>query len=118
MERKKGRPKGAEKETCTTMVKVFGVEYPISSPEDPAYTRRVAEYVDKKMRAIAQESRVLDQSKLAVLVAMDIADELLMLRRKRYAIVGRTGTAAEKLARTVTAEVEKDLGVSAPQKEE
>jgi cell division protein ZapA len=118
MERKKERSEGVEKETRTTTVKVFGVEYPISSPEDPAYTRRVADYVDKKMREIAQESRVLDQSKLAVLVAMDIADELLMLRRKRYAIIGRTGTAAERLARTVAAESEKDRGVSAPQKEE
>ncbi|OGG53990.1 MAG: hypothetical protein A3F84_04835 [Candidatus Handelsmanbacteria bacterium RIFCSPLOWO2_12_FULL_64_10] len=118
MERKKGRPEGAEKETRTTTVKVFGVEYPISSPEDPAYTRRVADYVDKKMREIARQSRVLDQSKLAVLVAMDVADELLMLRRKRYAIIGRTGTAAEKLARMVAEESEKDRRISTPQKEE
>lgn len=118
MERKKGKPEGVEKEARTTTVKVFGIEYPISSPEDPAYTRRVADYVDKKMREIARQSRVLDQSKLAVLVAMDIADELLMLRRKRYAIIGRTGTAAEKLAQTVAAESENDRRISASKKEE
>lgn len=117
MERKQGKQEGAEKEILTTTVKVFGVEYPISSPEDPAYTRRVADYVDKKMREIAQQS-LLDQSRLAVLVAMDIADELLTLRRKRYAIIGRTGTAAEKLARTVTAESQQDRRNSAPPKEE
>lgn len=116
MERKKEKEK--EKEIHTTTVKVFGIEYPIIGPEDPAYTRRVADYVDKKMREIAQQSRVLDQSKLAVLVAMDIADELLMLRRKRYAVIGRTNTAAENLARTVTAESEKDRRISAPPKEE
>jgi cell division protein ZapA len=118
MERKKRKQEGAEKEINTTAVKVFGVEYLISGPEDPAYTRRVADYVDRKMREIAQQSRVLDQSKLAVLVAMDVADELLMLRRKRYAIIGRTGTAAEKLSRIVTLEPEKERRVPAPRQEE
>ena len=118
MERKKGKQAGASKEVNTTGVKVFGVEYLITGPEDPAYTRRVAEYVDRKMREIAQQSRVLDQSKLAVLVAMDIADELLMLRRKRYAIIGRTGTVAEKLARFVAADPEKERRVSPPGQEE
>jgi cell division protein ZapA len=118
MERKQGKREDAEKEARTTTVKVFGIEYDISGPEDPAYTRRVAEYVDRKMREIAQQSRVLDQSKLAVLVAMDVADELLMLRRKRVAIIGRTGTAAEKLSRTVTAESPQDRRISASQKEE
>ncbi|MSS71251.1 MAG: cell division protein ZapA [Candidatus Latescibacteria bacterium] len=108
MERKKEKRESVEKEVHTTTLKVFGIEYDISGPEDPAYTRRVAEYVDKKMREIARQSRVLDQSKLAVLVAMDVADELLMLRRKRYAIIGRTGTAAEKLSRTVAVKPEKE----------
>lgn len=117
-EKKKGKQESGEEEPLATAVKVYGVEYLISTMEDPAYARRVAEYVDRKMREIAGESRILDQSRLAVLTAMDIADELLMLRRKRYAIIGRTGAVADRLARMVSAEAEKDRRISSSRKEE
>ena len=113
-ESKKGEPGGARVEAAATGVRVFGVDYRIGSDEDPAYIRRVAEYVDRRMREISEESRILDQSKLAVLTAMDIADELLMLRRKRYALIGRTGTVAERLARTVAEESPRERGVPNP----
>ena len=97
-----------------TPVKVFGVQYLINTSEDPEYTRRVADYVDRKMRELAKETRVLEHSKLAVLAAMEVADELLMTRRKRYAMIGRTSAATERLARTVAKEANRDRRISAP----
>jgi cell division protein ZapA len=113
-EKKPGNPRTAREEAAATHVRVFGVDYRISAGEDPAYIRRVAEYVDRRMREISEESRIFDQSKLAVLTAMDIADELLLLRKKRYAMIGRTGTAADRLARTVTEEVRAERPAMSP----
>lgn len=117
MEKKKGKQESEAVEPTPTAVKVYGVEYHINTMEDPAYARRVAEYVDRKMREISRESRVMDQSKLAVLTAMDVADELLVLRKKRYAIIGRTGAVAERLARTVGADAEEEARVSSSRQE-
>jgi cell division protein ZapA (FtsZ GTPase activity inhibitor) len=43
----------------------------------------LAEYVDGKMRAVADSSRAVDTQKVAVLAARAIADELYSLRKER-----------------------------------
>jgi cell division protein ZapA len=43
---------------------------------DPAYIRRLAEMVDAKMRAVASHGKTVDSLRVAVLAALNIADEL------------------------------------------
>ncbi len=49
---------------------------------DPDYIFKLAEYVDMKMRAVAEQTQTVDSLRLAVLAALNIADEYHVLKRK------------------------------------
>ncbi len=49
---------------------------------DPEYVQRLAEYVDGKMRQVAAQTATIDSLRLAVLAALNIADELQVVRGK------------------------------------
>jgi cell division protein ZapA len=61
-------------------VKIFGEEYPITSAGEPDHIRRVAEFVDAKMREVAHVSRSKAREKVAILTALTIASELVEKR--------------------------------------
>lgn len=56
-------------------VEIHGQRYPIRSGLDPEYVAELAAYVDEKMRLAAKECPAGDTLKLAVLAALNIADE-------------------------------------------
>ena len=56
-------------------VQIFGQRYPIRSALDPQYVQQLASYVDERMRAAADQSPAGDSLRLAVLAALNIADE-------------------------------------------
>ncbi len=62
------------------VVTIFGTEHAIKSDADPAYIREVAAYVDGKMRESAARSSVKAGTTVAVLAALNIADELFRER--------------------------------------
>jgi cell division protein ZapA len=55
---------------------------------DRAYVERLAALVDAKMRAVAAHGRTADSLRVAVLAALNIADELLRLQDKYEAATG------------------------------
>lgn len=65
---------------------------------DPEYIAQLAGYVDTKMRLIAQQASTVDSLKVAVLAALNIADEFLMLKRKYDAATHDYTARAEHLA--------------------
>ena len=64
------------KEKHTVKVNIFGSEYPIKSEADPEYIKRVAKYVDRKMREISDKVDIRATAKVAILAALNITDEL------------------------------------------
>jgi cell division protein ZapA len=56
--------------------------------ENPEYVRRIAEIVDTKMRAVAAHGKTVDSLRVAVLAALNIADELVTLERRYDALAG------------------------------
>ncbi len=64
-------------------VEIFHQTYPIQGDLDEVYVRRVAAYVDQKMKTISEMSTTIDTQKVAVLTALAIADELYRLREER-----------------------------------
>ena len=68
-------------ETSSVRVEIFDQGYNLRGT-DPEYITRLAEYVDLKMRAVAQQTTTVDSLKLAVLAAINIADELHIMKRK------------------------------------
>ncbi|MFZ0662051.1 MAG: cell division protein ZapA [Acidobacteriaceae bacterium] len=56
--------------------------------KDTEYIRHLAEIVDGKMRAVASYGKTVDSLRVAVLAAVNIADELATLEQKHDALVG------------------------------
>lgn len=59
-----------------TTVKVAGKEYTISSYDTAEYVERVATYVDRKMSEFGASTN-LPSAQLAVLVCMNVTDDML-----------------------------------------
>lgn len=49
---------------------------------DPDYIVKLADYVDLKMRAVAEKTSTVDSLRVAVLAALNIADEYHLLKKK------------------------------------
>lgn len=62
-------------------VEIFDQAYNLRG-SDPEYILRLADYVDGKMRAVAEQTNTIDTVRLAVLAALNIADEFHLLRKK------------------------------------
>ena len=67
----------------STRVQIFGSDYHVRAETDPEYIKSVAAYVDAKMREIAETQSLVSSTKVAILTAIHIADELFQERRKR-----------------------------------
>ena len=63
-------------------VEIFDQAYNLRG-SDPEYILKLAEYVDTKMRAVAEQTHTVDSARLAVLAALNIADEYHLLKRKQ-----------------------------------
>ncbi len=61
-------------------VDVQGQKYAVRSELDPAYIAELANYVDQKMQVAAGELTTADSVRVAVIVALNLADELFRSR--------------------------------------
>src|ERR1700743_891777 len=56
--------------------------------QDPAYIQHLAEVVDTKMRSVAAQGKIVDSLRVAVLAALNIADELSTLEQRYNSLIG------------------------------
>jgi cell division protein ZapA len=63
-------------------IKVFGEEYPLRSSASPEHLQALGGYVDEMMRKVAARQGRLGTGRIAVLAALQIADELFRLRQE------------------------------------
>lgn len=73
-----------EDQSSLVRVNIYGQEYKVKAPADTSYIREVAEYVDAKMREVAEGlSTQQPASRIAILAAMNISDELIKIKENR-----------------------------------
>ena len=65
----------------STTVEIFGREYKIKGVGDESYIRSVAKYVNDRMKEVARSTSLPSQDRLAILTALNIADELFQERQ-------------------------------------
>jgi cell division protein ZapA len=82
-------------------IEVGGQRYPIRSTLDPAYVAELAAYVDAKMRSAVDAAPSADGMGLAVLVALNIADELFRARTQVSSSYGDLNARALQLEQLV-----------------
>jgi len=70
-----------EAQPAGVRVEIFDQAYNLRG-SDPAYILKLADYVDSKMRAVAEATNTIDTARLAVLAALNIADEYHLLHKK------------------------------------
>ena len=63
-------------------VEIFDQPYNLRG-SDAEYILKLAEYVDGKMRAVAEQTHTVDTARLAVLAALNIADEYHLVKRNQ-----------------------------------
>ncbi len=65
-------------------IEIFGQKYKIrvKGEEDEKYISSLTSYVDQKMREVAVKSKSVDSLKIAVLAALNIADEYFLSQKK------------------------------------
>ena len=78
---------GLQSPAAAVSVEIYDQVYHLRGT-DPAYIERLALLVDTKMRAVAAHGSTVDSLRVAVLSALNIADELLALRERYESLAG------------------------------
>ena len=70
------------KESNQVSISIFGKEYSVKAPADPEYIIKIGEYLDGKMREVQSGfSTTQSSTRIAILAAMNITDELFNARQ-------------------------------------
>jgi cell division protein ZapA len=85
-----------ESDATTLEVEIFGAVYSVRGEHDAAYLQELAGTVDRTMRQIADRAATVDTARIAILAALNLADELLQCQRRQE---GDRTEITEKVAR-------------------
>ena len=77
-------------------IDIYDQSYNVNADGNEEYLKELAAYVDGKMRSIAESTRMVDSLKVAVLAALNIADETFTLRQRQQEIDGPLRKRVEK----------------------
>ncbi len=77
----------AAREAGAVVVDIYDQMYQLRGT-DPQHIERLASIVDGKMRAVSAHGATVDSLRVAVLAALNIADELLTLRARYDTLTG------------------------------
>ena len=91
-------------------VEIFDQVYNLRG-SDADYILKLAEYVDTKMRAVSQQTATVDSVRLAVLAALNIADEYHLLKNRVESPQPEARRRATKLASVLDEILEGDRQV-------
>jgi len=84
-------------------VEILGQTYAVKAGGDPGYVEKLAAFLDEQMKETSRASGAVDSVRIAVLTALNIADECFRLRREIEEARSRTSGAGtgsdERLAR-------------------
>ncbi len=63
-------------------VEIFGQTYSVKAGGDAAYVQKLAVFVDEEMKDVSRASGAVDSLRVAVLAALNLADECFRLRQE------------------------------------
>jgi cell division protein ZapA (FtsZ GTPase activity inhibitor) len=84
--------------THLVQVEIYGQSYNLRGEGDTSYLQELASFVDRRMRDVAEATATVDSLKVAILTALNIADEG---RRGRSAAAERTPSGGDRILRLV-----------------
>ncbi|MEO8191798.1 MAG: cell division protein ZapA [Acidobacteriota bacterium] len=66
-----------------TQVEIFGQTYNVRAEGDSTYIHDLARFVDSRMKEVAEKTATVDTTKIAILAALNISDDLHQRERTR-----------------------------------
>ena len=66
-----------------TQVEIFGQTYSVRAEGDSSYIHDLARFVDSRMKEVAEKTATVDTTKIAILAALNISDDLHQKERQR-----------------------------------
>lgn len=85
-------------------VEILGQKFTISSDAEEGYMLKVAGYVDGKMQELMRSPKPATKSNVAMLAALNIADEYHRLKDAHEAMLTSVDQLSKKLSMTLTEE--------------
>jgi cell division protein ZapA len=82
-------------------VEIMGQSLVVASDDGDDWARTLAATVDEKIRTIRASSQTVNSVNLAILAALNFADELEHLRREHRALLSHLETLSERLLAVV-----------------
>jgi cell division protein ZapA len=68
-------------------IKVFGQTYTVKTDAEEDYIQEVAKYVNEKMDEVLKKTKSVSTLNVAILTALNIADDLLKEKEKRIVLL-------------------------------
>jgi len=84
-------------------VEIFGQTYALTAGADQGYVEKLAAHVDAQMREVGKSAGAVDSLRVAVLAALNIADECFRLRGGSDSALGEAERRVAALARDLDA---------------
>jgi len=75
------------KEERVVEIKVFGQTFSVKTDAEEDHLQSVAQYVNEKMEEVLKKTRSVSTLNVAILTALNIADDLLKEKEQRKALV-------------------------------
>jgi len=88
-----------EKRGSVTQVEIFGQTYSVRADGDSSYIHDLARFVDSRMKEVADRTATVDTTKIAILAALNISDDLHQKERQRRDNPADAIARAERLIR-------------------
>jgi cell division protein ZapA len=87
-------------------IKVFGQTYTVKTDAEEAYIQEVAKYVNEKMDEVLKKTKSVSSLNVAILTALNIADDLLKEKEKRVALLREIEVKSKDLVDKIDIKIE------------
>jgi cell division protein ZapA len=91
-------------------IKVFGQTYTVKTDAEEEHIQRVARHVNEKMDEVTRNTKSVSSLSVAILTALNIADDLIREREKRLALLQEV----EKKSKDLTEKINLNIGGKEP----
>jgi cell division protein ZapA len=86
-------------------IKVFGQTYTVKTDAEEDYIQEVAKYVNEKMDEVLKKTKSVSTLNVAILTALNIADDLLREKEKRVALLREVDAKSRDLGKKIDIEM-------------
>jgi cell division protein ZapA len=86
-----------------TQVEIFGQTYNVRAEGDSTYIHDLARFVDSRMKEVAERTATVDTTKIAILAALNISDDLYQREKTKKDSPSDAVARAERLIQKLDA---------------